>query len=701
MDALTERTARIDGAPYEGPLDISGRSAEAVLNLATLARGREPPPVGLASVLAAQDEILRRCATVPADESCIGPTVGRKRLEILLTLAVGAKTTIPPASELTWSYRGNLDAPLAYSIPTPHGFHRVAWSPANDGTQAQRFEGDERTPWEGAVVIARVASGWVEGRGVACEPIEGGASRNNDPLPLAYRCFAESAGRRRWVRDDAPIFWELRGTEGRAFRLAYRAADLAASMARPHFDPPIVVVDDVRDEIDAENARAVAEDRVATLEDTVGWRLQANRPVSFPVWARARWEALERAGWEREASDEVGQTTPSGLLYVLRPFRARPYADITWRGRRSYEEQRIGAASELRRAAAEVRERCPSVAASDEARLPPADYEGAARTESNGSVRVLGYGWSGSGMDGAGVWTTCVVDLATCRARTLFTGVDSNVTPYARYFAWENHPDAPSPASLASHDAISFHGVWETTFPDGPRTRGHQPSWAMTPSCRPRLRPGTRHIQAGPWRPGRPGRIPARLVPDAPPQRTGTATTSSGIFMRGLEPERILRAGRYEFYSTPRFRYGGEIVATYDAAEDRHRFLVDAKNGRFSGNIQLHDLVGDTLIFSITPDPRPDWDHMAMLFVMDLRRGRAVDIDGNWLVSPNAPMNAELDDTGEDVPQRGEYDSPHLGLSFLTGAVPPAVAALERVGQFGQRRECTRSAPLSQLTRGL
>ena len=200
-----------------------------------------------------------------------------------------------------------------------------------------------------------------------------------------------------------------------------------------------------------------------------------------------------------------------------------------------------------------------------------------------------------------------------------------------------------------------------------------------------------------------------------------TAADSLDKTMQGQQARRIAMfdelVGQAELQQRAQLPDGlQELVdRTARAAHDRafldrhqHRMLLDSTVPGVRGNIQVHDVVGDELILSVTPDPRPDFVQLPVYIVLNLESGVGRTLDATYLrstPSPEAAPNASSapdDDAfveSMDEAQPGEYEAPWLGDSFVrtTDGTPEVVVSEDLYDAEDHRRACIRGTPLATL----
>ncbi|MCA9579411.1 MAG: hypothetical protein R3B40_28655 [Polyangiales bacterium] len=724
----TESASSAPSAPPDG-------GAETALTLARRALSAGPPPASMSDVVTLVLALEARCTTVPRDAVCLGPEVGTMQLGVLVGLAsfgADVRLVVPRVPPLAW-FDGDGDddtaPPHGYAVPVPPGFEALPWDPRHDGVLARRFRGSAGSPYEGAQAMARAPEALLGARveaserPLACEALDALLAGRAEDEPLATErtgdgaasCTRAGARHLAWVESsEQPLLWTLVVTDPAQLPRARMAAELASTRAWPWFQGHPSTGAQRGTE---ETVRALEHgDLLPSLPEADGWHEEhwdTGRPGGeHTVFERTEWMASERPGWELSRV-RTAFRRPSGVLVGGgdpnprgRPVTVIPQAQY-------FEEPSPGAYA---RAVASMLERCPQLAALSAHTILPSpacdeDEDIDCRVNDWGTVRVFERGWSGSGMDGVGEWTQTAVDLGSCEARVLRASYQ-HLDPYSGYATWATSERAPHPAHFADFDAIPWPAHARIPFPGGPTFTGRPREQDGARVCRPELTFTRQRLQAGPWIDGVPDRVPARRVQrgrvGAVPRELGGTARENGTLHVRLRFEPRLRHGELVFYTSARHRYGGERLAVYDAGRNQHRMLLDSTVPGVRGNIQVHDVVGDELILSVTPDPRPDFVQLPVYIVLNLESGVGRTLDATYLrstPSPEAAPNASSapdDDAfveSMDEAQPGEYEAPWLGDSFVrtTDGTPEVVVSEDLYDAEDHRRACIRGTPLATL----
>lgn len=719
--ALVERARQADLPQAPSPAGIASRSpttappdAAEVLNLALRARAADVSAAAPDAAGRALLEVQSRCASVSEASLCLGPDVGRAQLVAILALAGHTAIRLEAHPPVPWDsvrydeHGNEVPTPplLAYDVPVPPGFHLVPWDPLVDGTESRRFEGDDQTAMAGAVVTVRTPDSLFprsETSSVPCSVLDITLGARVAQAPVVTEvggpdCARVGQTHAAWVEDPTrPLIWTVTVPAPGKLRLARMAGEVASMEAWPLFSgiPRPVPRPDVAEA----NLTGLAAGAPASMPTSDGWVSVLGPRHDW--YERTRWVNADRPGWQVTTLDAV-HVRPSGALTFFSPERdERPRTSVP---REFYAPPDPAL---LDAALAEVERACPQLAPLAEGALPDPDdcreQEGFmdCEVEASGSVRRFVHASSGNGIGGGGVATWCALDLATCTARVVRTGAD-NIDASAGYAVWASHADAPHPADFPTWEAIAWPRTAHGTFPGAPTLTGRPRGFDGGPTCRPRIGFGSVRVRAGDWQPGPPSTIPARLVRmgGAGPVSTslGGVLRENGTRYSALHFRPRARHGALVFYTSERHRYGGEVLGVHDESTDRHRILFDAKTSVQRGNIQLHDVVGSELLFSISPDPRADFPYPPAYVLLDIASGAGRSLDGSFLHPASDSDGPEHHD--DEVPvEAGDYGAPVLGASMIQSVDgAPTLVAAEWVGTDDET-PCERRARLSDLSR--
>ena len=641
-------------------------------------RRDDAPPAAFAEVAAALAEVAQRCAGTPPGHACLGARVGEARLRAFYALVgrVESEDTEGRAPTLRWYHPADEVepdeasgareyAPLAYAAPIPEGFVLAPWDPMLDGTDGRRLIG------EGVVLAIRSPE-----RALSAEPRVCDAILPRDVAPSALRFEALDFRRRPvcdYVGESRAFFWWASSRpmvfgihSGESGDLTF-AREVAFSVAR--------------------GAAPIFEGRPFPAPEASATASSRDRQVA-PTWGPS-----EHEGWEIPLVVE----SPSEAEWRTMPRAPRLAA--------SEARQRaiVAAVAEAR---GELLARCPELTPLVPRWIPSDDTceelmsYGWCSLQVDGDLRTFSSGSSGNGLSGGGGGHHLSFGSEGCNVRGVRT-LWENIDPGSGYATFARDPGAPHPESLPLHGYTrSRRGAAD--YPGAAVVRGRRARFVHCPAA---VRFGSGRVQAGPWVAGEPpweiaGRRRVRGSAAAP-EGLRVAETESGELRTPVRFRPRARRGRYTFYTSGRFRYGGERLVVFDRERQAHRALFDALWSRFRGNIQLHDVIGSVVVISVTGDDRVDRYRGSAVFLIDIERGRGKELR----VGSAAPVGEPDTEMGggDRFEPRGSYGAPYVGFPFvvLEEGEPVYRAIQHWWPEQGDRAHCELRDEWDELVRGL